>query len=395
MPEPEATALFKGVYDAGCRHFDTAEVYRSFKTIGEAPTDETVYNESQLGAFFKTVPRDSFTVASKFMPIGKPDCSYETVKRALEASLARLGLDFVDLYYSHRVLSREQGIEFATACKRLKEEGLLRNVGLSEVSAADLRAAHAVTPICCIQQEWSLLTREPEEELVPVCKELNIGIVAYSPLARNLLTAPKTRPTDQRRSVIPRFDESNFEKNQEMMAKLEALAAQKSVSPAQLSMGWLLQKGNDLGVQLLPIPGTKTLSHALENIASAKIELAPDDMALLEEIAVLSAGARESDAYMEKGLEGNTKRAKESDLPITMSAVVCREGGATPYAPAKFEYEAAWPCPALGDLHRAFRDLPGPEDAEVLVQVAYSSMNPADRELLLCASLRLILCCHW
>ena len=179
----------------------------------------------------------------------------------------------------------------------------------------------------------------------------------------------KERPTDQRRSVIPRFDEANFEKNQEMLAKLEALATDKAVSPAQLSMGWLLQKGHDLGVSLLPIPGTKTLSHALENIASAKIELAPADMALLEEIADLSAGARESDAYMEKALEGNTKRAKESGLPATMGAVICRKGGATAYAPAKFEYEAAWPCPALGDLHRSFRELPGPEDAEVLIQV--------------------------
>ena len=146
------------------------------------------------------------------------------------------------------------------------------------------------------EQEWSLLTREPEAELLPTCKELGVGVVAYSPLARNLLAAPKERPTDVRRSVIPRFDEEHFEKNKAMIAKLEALAADKSVSPAQLSMAWLLQKGRDLGVQLLPIPGTKTLSHAQENIASATIELAAEDMALLEEIADLKSGNRESES---------------------------------------------------------------------------------------------------
>ena len=152
-------------------------VDRSFKKIGEAPDEGTVYNEAQLGVFFATVPRDSFTVASKFMPVGKADSSYETVKATLTASLARLGLEYVDLYYSHRVLSRAQAVEFVTSCKKLQEEGLLKNIGLSEVSADDLRAAHAAAPVCCIQQEWSLLTRGAEEDLVPLCKELNIGIV--------------------------------------------------------------------------------------------------------------------------------------------------------------------------------------------------------------------------
>merc|ERR1711879_577375 len=109
-----------------------------------------------------------------------------------------------------------------------------------------LRTAHTVHRVCCIQQEWSLLTRGIEEELVPTCRELNIGIVAYSPLARNLLTVPKERPTDSRRSSVPRFSEANFEKNKLMLARLEALAAEKKVSPAQLSMAWLLQKSVDL-----------------------------------------------------------------------------------------------------------------------------------------------------
>ena len=127
--------------DCRCRrHFDTAEVYKSGALAfggktSEAPPGPIVYNESQLGKFFATVPRDSFTVASKFMPLGKPDSSYETVKAALTASLERLGLEYVDLYYSHRVLSREQGIEYVTAARRLQEEGLIKHIGLSEVSA--------------------------------------------------------------------------------------------------------------------------------------------------------------------------------------------------------------------------------------------------------------------
>ena len=132
----------------------------------------------------------------------------------------RLSVDFVDVYYSHRVLSRSHGIGFARAVAQLREEGLVRHAGLSEVSAAWLRAAHQEGgPVGCIQQEWSLLTRGIEEELLPVCKELGIGIIAYSPLARNLLAAPSERPTDQRRQGIPRFSAKNFEQNRRCVAE--------------------------------------------------------------------------------------------------------------------------------------------------------------------------------
>lgn len=309
-----AVHLFKGVYDAGCRHFDTAEVYRG-GSGSQASTPgsnaETVYNESQLGKFFSTVSRDSFTIGTKYAPWehgGKAD--YATVKSALLASLKRLGLSFVDLYYTHRVMSREYAIEFTQSVRKLVEEGLVRNIGLSEVSAAWLRAAHAEHPICCVQMEWSLLTRGIEDEMVPACRELGVGIVAYSPLARNLLTAPKERPTDVRRSGLPRFNEDNFEKNQSMLARLEALATEKSVSPAQLSMAWLLQKSVDLGVSCMPIPGTNKLPHALDNLASTKVKLAPKDMTLLEDIASMTAGARENDGYLKTALEGVTERSK-------------------------------------------------------------------------------------
>ena len=310
LPPDEALRFFRGVHKAGCRHFDTAEVYKSGPFSLGGVTADTVFNETQLGSFFATVPRDSFTVATKYMPSlreGRSD--YAAVKGALVDSLGRLGLDYVDVYYSHRVVSRDQAVEFTQSVQRLVEEGLVRSIGLSEVSAAWLRAAHTVAPVSVIQQEWSLLTRGIEEELVPTCLELGIGIVAYSPLARNLLAAPKERPTDQRRKSIPRFAEENFEENQKMLARLEALAQAKAVSTAQLSMAWLMHKARELGVQCLPIPGTKTLSHALDNIASAQITLASEDMALLEEIGAMVVGERESESYRSASLEGNPEKA--------------------------------------------------------------------------------------
>mmetsp|Transcript_33853 Transcript_33853/g.79133 ORF Transcript_33853/g.79133 Transcript_33853/m.79133 type:complete len:345 (-) Transcript_33853:116-1150(-) len=308
--DPETSLkFFRGVYDAGSRHFDTAEIYKS-GALWAPPSDDIVFNESQLGQFFATVPRDSFTIASKFMPLPpfreNNDCSYDTVKAALTASLGRLGLSYLDLYYCHAVPTCEVGQEFTRSAMRLKEEGLIRNIGLSEVSAESLRAAHAIHPICCIQQEWSLLTRNLEEALLPTCKELGIGIVAYSPLARNLLTVPKERPTDVRRSVIPRFNEENWEQNAAMGRRLEELAAKSSASPAQLSLAWLVQKAKDLGVSCLPIPGTANLHHALDNIASMKVTLTPEDMKLLEDIAADVAGARECQDYLRPRLEGQT-----------------------------------------------------------------------------------------
>jgi len=310
LDEDACFRLFKGVYDAGCRHFDTAEVYRSPLGPVTAPiTKDTLFNESQLGKFFATVPRESFTVATKFHPMahqGKSD--YDTVKAALLASLKRLGLGYVDLYYSHRVLSQEAGVEFTTSVKLLVAEGLVKNIGLSEVPAAWLRKAHAVHPICCVQQEWALVTRNLEDDLVPTCKELGVGIVAYSPLARNLLTMPKERPDDMRRSSVPRFAAGNFEKNMMALKDVEALASSKCVSPAQLSLAWLRHKATQLGVQCLPIPGTANLAHALDNIAGIKVSLTPQDMQLLEGVAALTAGARENEQYLKSGIEGLSSR---------------------------------------------------------------------------------------
>lgn len=309
VPLDERTAfdLFKGVYDAGCRHFDTAEVYKS-GLLNAPPSDDTVYNETQLGRFLATVPRNSFTVATKYMTLAHGNQSdYESVRGALLASLSRLGLEYVDLYYSHRVLSCEDGEEFAGSVKRLISEGLVKNLGLSEVPADWLRRAHAVHPVCCVQQEWSLLTRNLEESLVPTCRELGVGIVAYSPLARNLLTLPETRPEDARRQSVPRFSEANFEQNKRMLKDVQDLASQHGVSPAQLSIAWLRRKAEDLGVGCVPIPGTTRLAHAQDNIASARISLTGPDMALLEGVAARTAGARENDQYLSITMEREAK----------------------------------------------------------------------------------------
>lgn len=236
LSEDEATAFFTGVWQAGCRHYDTAEAYRSGREYG-------VFNESQLGTFFKTVPRDSFTVGTKFHPGFHPDFTYETIKATCLEQLDRLGLDYIDLYYCHRTPDAEFAAAFAGACAKLKEEGLIKNIGLSECSAADLRAAHAVAPICAVQQEWSLLSRNAEDLLIPTMIELGVGFVAYSPLARNILTATvKERPTDARRQSIPRFAEEHWDKNVQMGEKLEELASSKGVTAAELTLGWLLQK---------------------------------------------------------------------------------------------------------------------------------------------------------
>lgn len=174
MPDADALVLLRGVYDAGCRHFDTAEVYAAGGK----------FNEAILGEFLQTVPRDSYSVATKYYPKGSSNdpnlYAYDTVKQALVASLARLQLDHVDLYYAHRVLSLEGGLMFGETAKRLKEEGLIKEVGLSEVSGKWLREIHTkACQIDAVQQEWSVMTRNLEHELVPVCKELGIPIVAY------------------------------------------------------------------------------------------------------------------------------------------------------------------------------------------------------------------------
>lgn len=286
MPEDKAMELLQTIYDKGCRHFDTAEVY----------TAENTHNELVLGRFFKKIPRDSYTVATKFWPKdGAYD--YETVKASLTGSLDRLQLEYVDLYYAHRVLSLEGGMDFARTAKRLKEEGLVKEVGLSEVGGKWLKQINNIYPIDAVQQEWSLLTRNLEDELVPVCKELDITIVAYSPLARNLLATKLEEAPNDYRAKHPQYSKENLAANRKIVEKLEELAAKYNGTTAQLSLAWLFHKANELGVTVVPIPGSTKLSHAISNLDSTKIEISDEDTATLEGLAAQVAGARGSEGY--------------------------------------------------------------------------------------------------
>jgi aryl-alcohol dehydrogenase-like predicted oxidoreductase len=208
MDDNDAVALLRGVFDAGCTHFDTAEAYRS-------SNPDVVYNETTIGKFFQTIPRNSFTIATKYLPALHEDkVDVETVQQAVEDSLQRLGLQHIDLYYLHRMPpSGLPGLlEWMQAAKTLVEKGKITEIGLSEVCGDWLRAAHAVHPVACIQQEWSLMTRNLEDKLIPVCAELNIGVVAYSPLARNLLAKQQEAPPQDWRARNPRFSKENLEK---------------------------------------------------------------------------------------------------------------------------------------------------------------------------------------
>jgi aryl-alcohol dehydrogenase-like predicted oxidoreductase len=294
MADDKALELLQAVYNAGCRHFDTAEVYAT----------KEKHNEDIVGQFLKTVPRDSYSVATKFFPKGEgeaTDYDYATVKSSLTDSLKRLGLDHVDLYYAHRITSLEGGLEFGRTATKLKEEGLIKEVGVSEVKASWLRQIHTqACPIDALQVEWSLLTRNIEEEIVPVCKELDITIVAYSPLARNLLASPDVEVADEDwRRKHPRYSPENLALNRKIASDIQALAVKYEATAAQLSLAWLLYKANEMGVNVVPIPGSTKLLHALGNLQAVKVKVEKDDMVVLEELAARVAGARANDAYLQ------------------------------------------------------------------------------------------------
>ena len=186
----------------------------------------------------------------------------------------------------------------------------MRSIGLSEAPPAWLRAACAIHPIECVQQEWSLYTRNLEETLVPTCVELGVGIVAYSPLARNLLTmsGSEAAPTDWRAATIPRYDADNYRRNQDLAARVTAIAASKGVSGAQLSLAWLCQKAQIMGVSsFVAIPGSTNVAHALDNLGALGCPaLSDEEMAQLEALGEMVAGERGDADYLERGIEGRS-----------------------------------------------------------------------------------------
>jgi aryl-alcohol dehydrogenase-like predicted oxidoreductase len=269
--------------------------------------DTCEYNEELIGLFLSTLPAGSFTVATKFFPaLHEYKCDYDTLSTAVDGSLARLKLNTIDVYYLHRMPgSMDEMVEWMESMARVVKSGRVRHIGLSEAPGEWIRRAHRVHPVSCVQQEWSLIARVAcETEVVPVCKELNIGIVAYSPLGRNILGRPREPPNDWR-SDHPRWQQDNFEKNMRLVDRVAEVAQAKGLTAPQLSLVWLYQKAQDLGVACLPIPGTQKQEHALDNLgALAAPRLSGAEMEGLEALGMTVAGKRGNEEYMRTAVEG-------------------------------------------------------------------------------------------
>ena len=267
--------------DLGVTFLDTADMYGPF-------TNERLVGRAIAGR------RDEVQLATKFGNERNPDGSWvringtpDYVRSACDASLERLGVDHIDLYYQHRVDKTVPIEETVGAMAELVEAGKVRHLGLSEASAETIRRAHAVHPITALQSEYSLFTRDLDDEVLPVLRELGIGLVPYSPLGRGILTGAVTRESlesGDSRSVgyFPRFAGDALDANLALVEKVKQLAGQKGCTPGQLALAWVVaQGGNDLGVA--PIPGTKRVKYLEENVGAAAVELTADDLAALEQ----------------------------------------------------------------------------------------------------------------
>jgi aryl-alcohol dehydrogenase-like predicted oxidoreductase len=287
--EAESIAVIHRSIDAGCTFLDTADMYGPFtneRLVGKAIADR----------------RDSVVLATKFGNERAEDGGYkgvngrpEYVRAAIDASLQRLGLAHVDLYYQHRVDPGVPVEETWGALAEIVQAGKARYVGISEAAPATIRRAHAVHPITALQTEYSLWSREPEDEILMTVRELGIGFVAYSPLGRGFLTgAIRTLDdldADDFRRNNPRFQGENFARNLETVVKVEQIATEKGCTPAQLALAWVMAQATDI----VPIPGTKRASYLDQNIAAATVELSDEDLRRLDEVA--PRGATQGDRY--------------------------------------------------------------------------------------------------
>ena len=289
--DAESIATIHRALDLGIDFLDTADVYGPF-------TNEVLVGKALKGK------RSQVVLATKFGNVRAPDGKFigqngrpEYVKAACDASLGRLGIDHIDLYYQHRVDRAVPIEETVGAMADLVQQGKVRFLGLSEASAQTVRRAHAVYPISALQTEYSLWSRDVEQEILPTVRELGIGFVAYSPLGRGFLTGQIKRPEDildgDWRRNHPRFQGENFQKNLDLVGRVEALARAKRCTPGQLALAWLLGKGDDI----VPIPGTKRRKYVEENAGAQGVTLSGADIAKLEELGV-AAGARYSEAAM-------------------------------------------------------------------------------------------------
>ncbi|MGC2162376.1 MAG: aldo/keto reductase [Silvibacterium sp.] len=292
--EAESIATIHRAIELGITFFDTSDIYGPFT------------NEILVGKALRP-HRDKVVIATKFGIMRDADGTRrgisgrpEYVRQACDASLKRLGIDTIDLYYQHRIDPNTPIEETVGAMAELVKAGKVRYLGLSEASTETIRRAHAVHPISALQTEYSLWSRDPEEEILPTLRELGIGFVPYSPLGRGFLTghikSPSDLAPDDWRASSPRFQGENFQKNVDLVGRIEQLAARKGCTPSQLALAWVLAQGNDLA----PIPGTKRRKYLEENAAAENITLSPGDVAEIDAIA--PPGVASGDRYDAAGM---------------------------------------------------------------------------------------------
>jgi len=277
--DDESIATIHRALDLGITLLDTADVYGPHT------------NEELVGRAIKG-RRDKIVLATKFGIVRDPknpmargiNGKADYVRQSCEASLRRLGVDHIDLYYQHRVDPNTPIEETVNAMAQLVKEGKVRHLGLSEASPLTLRRAVKVHPITALQTEYSLWTRDPEDEILTTCRELGIGFVAYSPLGRGFLTGQFRRfedlPADDYRRNSPRFQGENFQKNLNLVRRVEEMAQQKRCKPSQLALAWVLSRGDDI----VPIPGTKRRKYLEENVAALDVRLTADDLRRIDEV---------------------------------------------------------------------------------------------------------------
>jgi len=291
LDDAESIRAIHRALDLGVTHIDTAEVYGPF------------HSEELVGQAIKD-RHDQVVVATKFGVIshtgrspGMPDSSPANIRTAVEGSLQRLGTDHIDLYYQHRVDPKTPIEETVGALAELVAEGKVLHIGLSEAAPGTIRRAHAVHPVAALQTEYSLWTRDPEAELLPLLRQLGIGFVPYSPLGHGFLTGQIRTvddiPDDDWRKTNPRFTGENFQRNLRILDEVTAVAAEAGATPAQIALAWLLAQGDDIA----PIPGSRRVARVEENTAADGIELSGDQLERLNNLTP-AAGQRHDEANM-------------------------------------------------------------------------------------------------